>query len=78
MNDEEKIAKYIDKINDCSNEELKEMYISVLTNEFLSHKGGAGLGFITTRRKSGNPLKYSFYPLTNGKALFKFEVILKR
>lgn len=76
--DVEKIEKYIDKINNCSKEELKEMYLSVLTNEFLSKKGGAGLGFITTRKKSANPLYYSFYPLTNGKMLFKFEVILKR
>ena len=78
VNDVEKIEKYIDKINSCSKEELKELYLSVLTNEFLSQKGGAGLGFITTRKKSENPLNYSFYPLTNGKMLFKFEVILKR
>jgi len=78
VKDVEKIEKYIDKINSCSEEKLKELYLSVLTNEFLSQKGGAGLGFITTRKKAGNPLNYSFYPLTNGKTLFKFEVILKR
>jgi hypothetical protein len=76
--DVEKVEKYIDKINSCSKEKLKEMYLSVLANEFLSQKGGAGLGFITTRKKSGNPLNYNFYPLTNGRMLFKFEVILKR
>ena len=78
VKDVEKIEKYIDKINVCSKEKLKELYLSVLTNEFLSQKGGAGLGFITTRKKAGNPLNYSFYPLRNGKTLFKFEVILKR
>jgi hypothetical protein len=78
VKDVEKIEKYIDKINVCSKEKLKELYLSVLTNEFLSQKGGAGLGFIITRKKAENPLNYSFYPLTNGKRLFKFEVILKR
>lgn len=52
------ITSYIDTINNYSKEELKEKYTSVLSNEFLSEKGGAGLGLITTRMKSGNPLEY--------------------
>ena len=78
VKDVDRIEKYINKINSCSKEKLKELYLSVLANEFLSQKGGAGLGFITTRKRSENPLNYSFYPLTKARMLFKFEVILKR
>ena len=74
----EKVEKYLNKINGFSIEELKKTYLTVLSNEFLSSKGGAGLGFITTRMKSENPLNYSFYSLMSGRILFTFEVLLNR
>ena len=73
-----KVEAYLDKINGFSIDELKKTYLTVLSNEFLSSKGGAGLGFITTRMKSENPLNYSFYSLMSGRILFTFEVILNR
>lgn len=73
-----KVETYLDKINGFSIDELKKTYLTVLSNEFLSSKGGAGLGFITTRMKSENPLNYSFYSLMSGRILFTFEVILNR
>ena len=76
--DHRKVEKYLEEINHYAVEELKETYLSVLTNEFLSDKGGAGLGFITTRMKSGNPLRYSFYALKSEKMLFTFDVQLSR
>ena len=76
--DFEKVEKYLEEINEYSKNELRETYLSVLSNEFLSHKGGAGLGFITTRMKSGNPLEHSFYALKSGKMLFTFQVRLNR
>lgn len=76
--DQVKVEKYLEKINHYTMEELREAYLSVLSNEFLSQKGGAGLGFITTRMKSGNPLRHSFYALKNDKMLFSFDVHLSR
>ena len=76
--DQSKVEEYLEKINDYSPQELKETYMSVLTNEFLSDKGGAGLGFITTRMKSDNPLRYSFYALKNDLILFTFDVRVNR
>ncbi len=76
--DHEKVESYLEEINHYPDEKLKESYLTVLSNEFLSHKGGAGLGFITTRMKSGNPLRYSFYQLGDGNMLFTFEVRLDR
>ena len=76
--DQEKVETYLERINNYSKDELKESYLQVLSNEFLSHKGGAGLGFITTRMKSNNPLLYSFYALRGDRQLFTFDVLLSR
>ena len=72
-----KVESYLDEINLYSVEELKEKYLAVLSNEFLSSKGGAGLGFITTRMKSGE-LGYSFDPIGGDSLLFCLELTLPR
>ena len=72
------ITPYIESINDYSKEELKGKYTSVLSNEFLSEKGGAGLGLITTRMKSGNPLEFSLPTLDDEHSLFILKISLDR
>ncbi|MBL1278822.1 MAG: hypothetical protein COA33_001005 [Fluviicola sp.] len=76
--DFEKVDKYIEEINNYSKEELRDTYLNVLTNEFISQKGGAGLGFITTRIKSGHPLEHSYYALSDGNLLFMFKIRLEK
>lgn len=76
--DQEKVESYLDRINNYKSPELKEIYLTVLNNELVSEKGGAGLGFITTRMKSAHPLHYSFYGLKHEGLLFTFEVKLDR
>jgi len=72
-----KIESYLDELNDYDDAVLKEKYLSVLSNEFMSAKGGAGLGLITTRMKSG-PLGSRFAELNNEQTLFVLEVTLER
>jgi hypothetical protein len=76
--DREILVEYLDKINSLENDELKELYMNVLTNGFMSNKGGAGLGFLTMRIKSDNLLSYSIENLEINKSLFIVEVILNR
>ena len=76
--DEDKIVQFIDRINAYSESELKDNYLAVLSEDFLSTKGGAGLGFITTRMKSAKPLGARFNELSDGKKLFTLEVKLDR
>ena len=76
--DFQKVEKYIECINSYSDEELKKTYLDVLTDEFMSEKGGAGLGFITTRIKSGKPLNHSYYSLNDGNLLFTFQIRLEK
>ena len=47
-------------VNSLSTEELKVLYMDVITNNTLSEKGGAGLGLIEMARKSGHRIEYSF------------------
>ena len=76
--EKDKIKDYIELINSYSEEKIRETYISILSTEFLSKKERSGLGFITTRMKSDNPLEYNFYELSKDKMLFTFSVMLDR
>ena len=76
--DRENLIEYLERINRLENQELKDLYINVLTNGFLSLKGGAGLGFLMMRIKSENTLNYSIENLDSTKSLFMVEVVLKR
>lgn len=57
-NDEEKLRNRIDKVNDMDSKEIRAYYRKILNNEEFSDKGGAGLGFIDMKKRSGNPLEY--------------------
>lgn len=76
--DTQLISNYVDSINSYSKEELKKSYTSILSNEFLSPKGGAGLGLITTRIKSGNLLEFELLNLDGGQSLFVLKISLDR
>lgn len=76
--DREIITNYLDKINKMNEVELKELYLNILTQGYLSKKGGAGLGFLTMRIKSGNALEYSIENLDEHKSLFRVEAVLNR
>ncbi len=56
----EKLTGQIEKINNLDSEELKQYYKSVLNDNIISAKGGAGLGLIEMARKSGKKLVYDF------------------
>ncbi|MEY3237029.1 MAG: hypothetical protein RI883_1130 [Bacteroidota bacterium] len=72
------LVEYLERINGLGLQELKDLYMNVLTNGFLSKKGGAGLGFLTMRIKSENVLKYSIENLDGKKSLFTVEILLNR
>lgn len=76
--DIEVIERYLKKINSMNHEQLKELYTSILTNGFISKKGGAGLGFLTMRLKSEHELNYSFLRMSNNKAFFSVEMKINR
>lgn len=76
--DRELVESYLTKINGLDNAALKELYVNILGKGYLSKKGGAGLGFITMKMKSENPLAYSIEELDDDRSLFTVEVSLNR
>lgn len=76
--DKEILIEYLDRINKLNEIELKELYFKVLSKGYLSKKGGAGLGFLTMRLKSQNPLTYTIENLIDDKSLFRVEVLINR
>ncbi len=76
--DKEILIEYLNRINNLESQELKELYMKVLSNGFLSKKGGAGLGFLTMRIKSENKLNYQIENLSDNKSLFTVEILLNR
>jgi hypothetical protein len=57
--DEDVLRYKINKVNQMDAKELKAYYRKVLSNEEFSNKGGAGLGFIDMKKRSGSNLEYS-------------------
>ncbi|RLD38710.1 MAG: hypothetical protein DRI74_03005 [Bacteroidetes bacterium] len=72
------VEEKINFVNKLSKGELKELYRKVLTNNQISDKGGAGLGFIDMRRKSGLDLIYDVEYFDNDLARFTFLVKINK
>jgi hypothetical protein len=56
--DEATLRSKIDTVNDMNGPDLKTYYKEILNNTQFSEKGGAGLGFIDMKKRSGCPLEY--------------------
>lgn len=58
IKDEEKLSAKIKQINSMEPKELRAHFKTILSNEEFSGKGGAGLGLIDMKKRSGNPLEF--------------------
>jgi hypothetical protein len=61
--DVEGLIQKIDLVNKLDSSELRAYYREILSNEQFSEKGGAGLGFIDMKKRSGLPLEYQIEKL---------------
>ncbi len=69
----------LDEINSLDKEGLKALYKEIIkSGSGLTHKGGAGLGFVDMARKSGQPLEYDFEPLGGGHTFFSLKTTVPR
>lgn len=76
--DRSSLKTYLGNINNHSEEELKQLYLGILKDGYLSKKGGAGLGIVTMRIKSSKNLQYRIYDLPSDKSFLVMEVELGR
>lgn len=64
------MTEMLDTINALDKDELNELYKKQIKEGRLSDKGGAGLGFIDIKRKTGRPLDYHFLPINDKISFF--------
>lgn len=64
----------LNSINTLSPEDLKNVYVSALTNNEISEKGGGGLGLIEMARKSESPLEFAFEFVNYYLSIFYIQV----
>ena len=72
------LTEYLDSINAMDGLELKDKYLEILSNGYLSQRNGSGVGFLTMRMKSGNPLYYAIEPVSEDANFLTVEVTLAR
>ncbi len=75
--DEEAVlADKLQKINSLNDEEIKFLYGVIMKQTVVkfSTKGGAGLGLIDMKKKSGNALDFSFQPLNEEVSYFSLKI----
>ncbi len=72
------LDSFLNLINPLPDEALNDMYKSQLTTGHLSDKGGAGLGFIDIRRKTGGKFEFEFVEHDGETSFFIFKVLISR
>ena len=72
------LKSMIEEINDLSDSDLKGLYVQQMREGRLSDKGGAGLGFIDIRRKTGEQLDFHFLPISDKVSFFLLTTLIPR
>lgn len=72
------IALFLEKLNQMDSDALDDLYKQQMREGGISPRGGAGLGFIDIRRKTGNPLDFSFVNIDDETGFFIFTSTIAR
>jgi hypothetical protein len=70
------LSERLNKINELSETELRDLYRDTLNNEQRTAKGTAGLGFIDIARKSQNKLEFEFIEVDEKTGFFCLNVTI--
>jgi Family of unknown function (DUF6272) len=74
----EELALFLAKLNNMDADALDDLYKKQMRKGVMSPQGGAGLGFIDIRRKTGNHLDYSFVNIDGETSFFIFTSTISR
>jgi hypothetical protein len=72
------LTEMLENINKLEKEDLNELYKKQIKEGRLSDKGGAGLGFIDIKRKTGKNLEYHFLPINDNISFFLLTSTISR
>ncbi|QKG79016.1 SiaB family protein kinase [Tenuifilum thalassicum] len=70
------LEQRIEKLNNATPSQLKEMFMEQMVQGEITEKGGAGLGLIDIARKSKRKLYYHFVPYKNNRHFFILAVTI--
>ncbi len=70
----EAMREKLERVNSLSADDLKNLYVQILTNKQLSKQGGAGLGFVEMVRKTKEKLDFDFVKLNDERSFFYFQL----
>lgn len=68
----------LEKVNNLDPDDLDDLHRKKLKQGKISSKGGAGLGFIDIKRKTGRNLEYHFLPVNKTLAFFTLVSIIPK
>jgi len=68
----------LEQINSLDKDGLKDLYKSQMKGGSISDKGGAGLGFISIAKKTGEKLNYDFHPIDEKTSFFVLHSTVNR
>jgi len=74
----EDISTFLGQLNSMDPDTLDDLYKKQMREGIVSPKGGAGLGFIDIKRKTGNPLDFSFVKIDHETSFFIFTSTIDR
>lgn len=74
--DERRLSAALQRLSDMDHQEMKRSFLKGLQSDARTTRGGAGLGLLEMARRSGNPLRHSFTPIGDGRALFGLQVLV--
>jgi hypothetical protein len=72
------LKQSLEYINSLDKDALNELYKKQIKEGQIHEKGGAGLGFIDIRRKTGNSLTYDFTPVDDTHSFFILSTCVSR
>lgn len=72
------LSEKIGQLNSLTEKELNEIHKKQLSEGHISERGGAGLGLIDIRRKTGNELDFRFLPFSDTHAYFLITSTIQR
>ena len=67
---QEELNSMLSQINKLDKADLDKLYVTQLKEGEISKKGGAGLGFIDIKRKTGQKLEFHFFPVDQNYTFF--------
>lgn len=73
-NEKENIQLLIDKVNNFSSNEIRDLYNQSLEKRILNGEFGSGLGFMILKIKSKSDLKCFFVDNPNGNTFFSYSI----